>query len=140
MLSVCSCTKVMYTHEQVLSRYTNKQEVTEKFGIPTEKKINDTAEAWLYRYDRHDSFSNHSIDKFPNTQTVTVTDFGRYKRYLVFMFDQKGNVVRDDFQGVDLAVRGKNTTGTIVLVSAGALLVGGVVYGSLEIMNDFHIW
>jgi hypothetical protein len=139
LLSLCSCTKVVYTHEQVLSRYTNKQEVTKKFGIPTEKKVSDTTEAWLYRYDKHDSFSNHSIDEFPNTQTVTVTDFNRYKRYLVFMFDQKGNMVRYDFQGVDLAVRGKNTTGTIILVSAGALLVAGTIYSTVYIMDEFRI-
>lgn len=140
MLSLYSCTKVVYTHEQVLSHYTNKQEVTRKFGIPTEKKVSDTTEAWLYRYDKNDSFSHHSFDEFPNTQTVTVTDFNRYKRYLVFMFDQKGNVVRYDFQGVDLTVKGKNPGGTIILASAGVLLVAGVIYGSVQMMDDFQLW
>jgi hypothetical protein len=140
MLSLGSCTKVVYTHEQVLSRYTNKQEVTKKFGIPTEKKLSDTTEAWLYRYDKHDSFSNHSVDEFPNTQTVTVTDFSRYKRYLVFMFDQKGNVVRDDFHGVDLTVRKKNTAGTVILVSAGVLLVASAAYSTVRLLDDFQVY
>jgi hypothetical protein len=56
------------------------------------------------------------------------------------MFDQKGNVVRDDFHGVDLTVRKKNTAGTIILVSAGALLVAGVAYSTLQLLDDFHVY
>jgi hypothetical protein len=137
MLSLCSCTKVLYTHGQVLSHYTKKEEVTKKFGTPAEKKISDTTEAWLYRYEKNDSFTNHSVDEFPNTQTVTVAYFTRYKRYLVFTFDRKGNVVRCDFQGVDLTVKGKNTGGTIALITAGVLIIAGGVYGSQHILDGF---
>jgi hypothetical protein len=139
MLSLCSCTKVLYTHDQVLSHYTNKEEVTKKFGTPTEKKVSDTTEAWLYRYEKNDAFSNHSVDEFPNTQTVTVTDFSHYKRYLVFMFDQKGNIIRCDFQGVDFTVKEKNTGGTIILITAGVLIIAGGVYGSQHILDGFHL-
>ncbi|HWD89822.1 MAG TPA: hypothetical protein VG367_16940 [Mucilaginibacter sp.] len=40
MLSLFSCTKVLYTHEQVMNRYQSKQDVIGKFGMPAEKKTN----------------------------------------------------------------------------------------------------
>lgn len=125
MLSLFSCTKVVYTHDEVLSHYTNKQEVMKKFGPPTEKKISDTTEDWLYRYDSYNTITQHTIEQYHNTQTATVIDFSNYKRYLVFNFDQKGNVIRCDFQGVDLTVKKKDTAGTILLITAGAAIVLG---------------
>jgi hypothetical protein len=133
MLSLFGCTKVVYTHDQVLDNYTTKKDVMKRFGMPTEKRMIDSAEAWLYRFDRKDSFTKHSVDEYQNVQTATVTDFNRYKRYLIFVFDQKGNVIRNDYQGVDLAVKKKNTGGTIVLIAAGV----GVILGATAIvMND----
>jgi precorrin-3B methylase len=85
----------------------------------------DSAEAWLYRFDRKDSFTKHSVDEYQNVKTATVTDFNRYKRYVIFVFDPKGNVIRNDFQGVDLAVKKKDTGATIALVAAGI----GVIFG-----------
>jgi hypothetical protein len=129
ILSLFSCTKIVYTHDQVLSHYTTKPEVMKKFGIPTEKKVSDTTEDWLYRYDSINTITQHTIEQYRNTQTVTVTDFNRYKRYLVFNFDQKGNVIRCDFQGVDLTVKKKDTAGTILLITAGAAVVlGSTIY------------
>jgi hypothetical protein len=128
-LSLFSCTKTIYTHEQVLGRYQTKQDVMKTFGIPTEKKTNDTTEEWLYRYERNDSFRKHSVEEFHNIQTANVADFNRYKKYLIFTFDQKGNVIRADFEGVDLAVKKADALGTIVLVVAGA----GIVLGAAAI-------
>jgi hypothetical protein len=88
MLSVFSCTSVLYTHEQVVGRCKTKQDVMKTFGIPTEKKTADTTEEWLYRYDRQISLTPHAVKEFHNTQTVSVADFNRYKRYLVFIFDR----------------------------------------------------
>jgi hypothetical protein len=133
ILSLFSCTKVIYTHEQVLNNYQTKKDVMKRFGMPTEKRMIDSAEAWLYRFDRKDSFTKHSVDEYQNVKTATVTDFNRYKRYLIFVFDRKGNVIRNDFQGVDLAVKKKDTGATIVLIATG---VGVILGGTAILMSD----
>jgi hypothetical protein len=59
ILSLFSCTKTIYTHQQVLDRYKTKQDVSKTFGIPTEKKTSDNAEQWLYKFEKDDSFREH---------------------------------------------------------------------------------
>jgi len=120
MLSLFSCTKIVYTHEQVISLYKTKQDVTKTFGIPTEKKMNEGTEEWLYRYDKA---GPHSSKEFQNTITTNVTEFNRYDRYIMFTMDKQGNIIRCDYVGVDLAVRKNNPAGTIVLIAAGVALI-----------------
>jgi hypothetical protein len=128
MLSLCSCTKVLYTHEQVVDRYKTKQDVSKTFGIPTEKKMSDNTEQWLYKYEKDESSRERAaVKEYHNTQTATVTDFNRYDKYLIFTFDFQGNVTRCDYTGVDLAVKGKDKEATIVLIALGAVLLTGLV-------------
>ena len=124
LLSLLSCTKVVYTNEQVISLYKTKNDVLKRFNVPTEKKTNDSTEEWLYRYDRNNSFADHSLVEYPNLSTVNVKEFSRYKRYIIFMMDKRGDVIRCDYNGVDLTVRKKNTAGTFALVFVGLVLVG----------------
>ena len=126
MLSLFSCTRVVYTQQQVLSKYQTKEDVMKNLGIPTEKKSRDSTEAWLYRYWARNMFSNHSGQAFHNTQTVTVTDFSHYNRYLVFVFDQKGNVIANKSYGVNLAKKKKNVIGTLALVATAIGLFLGI--------------
>lgn len=121
MLSLLSCTKIIYTNDQVIDRYKTKQDVLNAFGIPTEKKISDTSERWLYRYDKN--FAEHDYKQYHNIQTLTVNDFGKYERYLIFSFDVKGSVIRADYTGVNLAVKKHDTGATIGLVAAGLAVV-----------------
>ena len=125
MMSLLGCTKVMYTNEQVISLYKTKKDVLKRFNIPTEKKVNDSTEQWLYRYDRNNSFADHSLVEYQNLSTNNVKEFNRYKRYIIFMMDKQGDIIRCDYHGVNLAVREKNTAGTIALVAAGLLMLGG---------------
>lgn len=53
IVSLCGCTHIIYTQEQVLDRYKTKKDVAERFGVPDQKKISDSTEAWLYIYDGH---------------------------------------------------------------------------------------
>ncbi|MFI5162639.1 MAG: hypothetical protein ACHQHN_15275 [Sphingobacteriales bacterium] len=133
MLSLFSCTKIVYTHEQVIGLYKTKQDVMKAFKIPTEKKMSDSTEEWLYRYDRNTSFTDHTIAEFPNTHTVDVTDFNRYKRYIIFTMDKQGNIIRCDYEGVDLAVRKKNPAGTIALIAGGLVIITMGYVGSQNI-------
>ncbi|MDB4919536.1 hypothetical protein [Mucilaginibacter sp.] len=94
MLSLCSCTKVLHTQKQVMSRYKTKQEVLSKFGIPTEKRISeDSTEEWLYKYNKKRAFTDHSVNELTNTKTANVPNFTMYKRYVIFSLDKLGNVV-----------------------------------------------
>ena len=138
MLSLFSCTKVIYTHEQVLDQYMSKTEVMKRFGIPTEKMTKDSTEEWLYRYDSYNTITQHSVEEYHNTQTATVTEFNRYKRYLIFTFDLKGNVIRNDFQGVDLTVKKKDPVATVALITAGVVVVlGSTLYVSNHLFDGW---
>ena len=130
MVLLFGCTRVLYTQDEVLGRYKTRNDVQRTLGIATERQVSDTSERWLYRYDRHDSFSQHSVELHRNTQTITVDDFSQYDRYLLFSFDKNGKVVRCDYTGVDLTVKKKDTGATIGLVvacTAAVLLIAVVV-------------
>ncbi len=81
MLSLLSCTKVIYTQKQVLDGYKTKQDVIEKFGTPTEKRTGDTTEEWLYSYDGHDADIEH------RAATVNIANFNLHKRFVIFNMD-----------------------------------------------------
>jgi hypothetical protein len=130
MVSLFGCTRVIYTQDEVLGRYKTRNDVQNAFGIPSEKRLSDTSERWLYQFDRHDSFNKHLVELHHNTQTAIVNDFSTFDRYLLFSFDKGGNVVRCDYTGVDLTVKKKDTGATIGLVvacTAAALLIGVIV-------------
>src|SRR6202000_3084639 len=140
MLSLFSCTKVIYTHEQVLDQYMSKTEVMKRFGIPTEKMTKDSTEEWLYRYDSYNTITQHSVEEYHNTQTATVTEFNRYKRYLIFTFDLKGSVIRNDFQGVDLTVKKKDPVATVALITAGGVVIlGSTLYVSNHLFDGWSM-
>ncbi|MGZ3753405.1 MAG: hypothetical protein ACXVB0_09100 [Mucilaginibacter sp.] len=137
MLSLFSCSKVIYTHEQVLDSYQTKQAVTKAFGKPTEKRLADSLEQWLYRFD---TFRTRPVDVSQNVQTAAVTDFSRYNRYLIFTFDRGGNVIRSDFKGVDLTVKKSDPVATIVLIAAGtAIIIGATAYVSNHLFDNMTL-
>jgi len=125
MASLFGCTKVVYTHDEVLGRYKTRDDVQKTFGIPTEKKVDETSELWLYQFDSY-SLGKHPGELYHTIPTVTVNNFGKYDKYLLFSFDKAGNVVRCDYTGVDMTVRKKNTGGTIALIG-GAVAVTAIV-------------
>jgi hypothetical protein len=122
MLSLFSCTKTLYTHEQVLDRYKTKQAVAAKFGVPTEKIMSDTTDEWLYRYEGH-RFS----DEYHNTNAASVPGFNIYKKYLIFSFDKQGNVVKRDGHGLNFTERKSETGWTIALIAIGAGLIAVLI-------------
>ncbi|MDB5135192.1 MAG: hypothetical protein JWP37_1795 [Mucilaginibacter sp.] len=130
MLSL-SCTKVIYTNEQVIDRYKTKQDLMKKFGAPTEKQKDSTAERWLYKYES-------STIESRNTNSLDVKGLGAYKRCLIFTMDLQGNIVRWDNKGVDMTERVKNKHGTVALIIVGSSLVVLVVLGSILAANSLN--
>src|SRR5579862_1651760 len=91
-LSLFGCTTVLHTQDQVMDRYKTRKDVSENFGLPNERMVSDTAEDWLYAYSSAEM--GHSIAQNKATQTATVAQFGKYRRYIIFSFDKKGNVAQ----------------------------------------------
>jgi hypothetical protein len=118
MLSLFSCTKTIYTHDQFLNRYKTKQAVAAKFGVPTEKIMSDTTDEWLYRYN-----GRKAADQYHNANAANVPGFSIYEKYLIFSFDKQGNVIKWNSQGVNLAEKKKNVVGTIFLILGGVALI-----------------
>jgi len=142
MLSLFSCTKVLYTHEQVMNRYQTKQDVIGKFGMPTEKKTDeDSTEEWLYKFDRKGAFSDHATVEQMKNKAVAVTGFSRYKRYIIFTIDKQDRVIMTQFDGVNLEERVKNPGGTVALVAGGMVLIGLMVVAAHAITFSFgNFW
>jgi len=126
VFSLFGCTKVIYTQQQVLERYKTKQDVTNRFGSPTEKLSGDTTETWLYNY-----VGRNSVTGYSNTNTK-VNDFGRYNKYVTFLFDRQGNVIRSESTGMDLSERESAPGKTIGLIlgSLGLLAIIGAIAAS----------
>jgi hypothetical protein len=122
MLSLFSCSKVIYTNEQVMNDFKTKESIVKKFGMPDEKRTGEDAEEWLYKYNRSNSFTDHSITKFPNT--INVINFGMYKRYIIFNMDLHGNVLSWQCEGVDFTERKPDPGKTIALVVGSVGFIG----------------
>lgn len=133
-----SCTKVLYTHQEVMARYTTKSDVVNRFGLPSQKREGEGIEEWLYDYGTVSTATNfgnsrtnasiysgyNSVYGNSNTNTLNVTQFSQYQRYIKFTFDKSGNVTRWD-SNVNLTER-KAAPGRTVLyvVSVVAISVG----------------
>ena len=131
LLSLFSCTKVIYAQNDVLSRYKTKNDVQITFGMPTEKQVSETSETWLYQ------FGDGKVELYHNRQTATVDNFSKFNRYLLFSFDKNGNVVRHDSTEIDLAVRKPKTGATIALI--GGIVVAATTVAAIIALQNFQI-
>jgi len=153
LLSLQSCSKTIYTHDQVMQSYHTKAAVEKQFGLPDEiREANGTTE-WLYNCDATSTFGhsktqvaingsyNGTVDSL-NARSLKVTQFTNYFNYAKFTFDSQGFVIRWDSHGVNFAKKKKNTVGTILLVTgaAGALVVlFTAVAASIELNSAFTL-
>ncbi len=138
-----SCTSVKYTHHQVMDRYDSKSKITAKFGVPTSKSREGNIEQWYYNFGQvtrsggytTNGSSNSNISVNGNIATVrttytpaTVTNWTRtYTRYLIVMFDQRGNVVNWKSKGLDYTVREKDPKKTILTLLGTAAATGIII-------------
>jgi hypothetical protein len=153
LLSLHSCSKTIYTHDQVMQSYRTKAAVEKQFGLPDEiREANNTTE-WLYNCDATSIFGrskaqiaingsdNRTVDSL-NARSLKVTQFTNYFNYAKFTFDPQGIVISWDSHGVNFAKKKKNTVGTILLVAgaAGALafLVTAVV-ATIDLSSAFTL-
>ncbi len=130
MLPAVSCTKVIYTNEQVIGRYRTQQDVAKKFGAPLERKASDTTLQWLYAFETRHAINDKSVAQSPNIATISVDEFSQYEHSIIFSFDKRGNIVHCVSQGVDLTEKKVSVGKTIALgaaIAAVAVIVASAV-------------
>jgi hypothetical protein len=133
VMTLFGCSKIIYTNDQVLSQYKTKDDVLKQFGPPTEK-ITDTVEQWLYRYQKVSKQRSEPTGymEVKNASTKDVEAFTFYGRFVIFSFDQKGNVVQWYTKDVDFTQKTFSPGRTIGLVagSIGAAVIVAVIIAS----------
>ncbi|HEY4325476.1 MAG TPA: hypothetical protein VGN20_15880 [Mucilaginibacter sp.] len=132
------CTKVVYTHSQVMERYKSKQDVVAEFGLPAEKRSGEGIEEWIYNYGAVSTTTTYGnqntnnsvngtasggVNGNSNTNTAVVTQVNQYDRYVKFTFDTNGNVLKWGSQGINNEVRKKDTVGTVFSVAGIVALI-----------------
>ncbi len=140
MATLVSCTKVLYTHQQVMDSYKTKEQVLKQFGIPTEKRMSADTEEWLYRYELKPTMSKFVVSQLENVKTNDVTEFTIYKRYLVFAFDKQGNITGQRGEGVDLTHKVRDPGGTIALVIGGIALTALAIVAGTAMAQSSLTW
>lgn len=150
LLCLCSCSKLIHSHEQVMVSYHTKDDVMKQFGVPDEKREANHLTEWLYNCDTssalHHSKTKVVINGTYNTvygslnhNTLSTDKFTLYNQYVKFTFDEQGKVVNWDSDNVNFAERKKKTGATIALV-AGSVAAATLFIFSLVAVNDLGNW
>ena len=132
-MSLFGCSRVIYTNDQAMNKYKTKDDVLKQFGPPTEK-ITDSLEQWLYRYGKVSKQPSQPTGymEVKNASTKDVEVFTLYDRFIIFSFDQKGNVVQWYTKGVDFTKKTFSLGRTVGLVagSVATAVIAGVIIGN----------
>lgn len=135
-----SCSKQIYSHEEVMRSYHTKDDVKRQFGQPDEiMLVNDTTR-WLYNCGDASVFNDtktrvkvngvFNTGSGYNTNSVSVKQFSRYDKYVKFTFNNDGKVLNWDSLGLNFAERKTKSGATIGLVAvtviAGAIAVAAL--------------
>ena len=143
LLFLCSCTKKLYTHQQVMQSMHTKDDVLKKLGTPDEVKKGEDIEEWVYNRDTvHKPGKPKKTDTIfasnAQSDTLKVIQFPRHVKYIRFIFDQQGNIAGYKSQGVDFSYVKKESFGLTALKVLGiaaliAVAVAVDVYGNSDI-------
>lgn len=150
LMSLCSCSKQIHSHKQVMVSYHTKDDVMKQFGVPDEKREANHLTEWLYNCDTssnlYHSQTKVGIDGTYNTvygslnhNTVTTDKFTPFNKYVKFTFDEQGKVVNWDSDHVNFEERKKKPGATIALV-VGCVAAATLFVVSLVAVNDFSNW
>ena len=126
-LVVCSCSKKLYTHQQVMQSFHNKDEVFKRFGNPDIKRMKDSTEVWIYNHDVSGKSSQTPVKTTPVNDTTQVSAADPQSTYVNFMFDHDGNTIGYKSNGVDLSYEKKVSDGSNNLKGLGTAAIVIVV-------------
>lgn len=135
LMSLYSCSRTVYSHQQVLQGMRNKNDVLKQFGKPDDTLKAENVEIWTYNKGelsvapkpvKTDSAENDSTSDDTLYATQPVDD----KRYIKFTFDAAGNVTGYKSNGVDAGVSKRDNFGKSLVrgleITAGIILIVGV--------------
>lgn len=142
ILFLCSCTKRVYTHQQVMQSFQNKDDVLKRFGNPDQVKEGEGIEEWVYNQDKvSDAGKSIKPDTIHATNeisdTLKATQPVKYNKYIRFIFNPDGTLAGYKSQGVDLSTVKKDSFGIALLkvLGIGALIV--IVVG-VDVYNNTY--
>ena len=146
-LSISGCSKIVYTHEQVMLSYHTKNDVIKQFGYPDQRREVLGTTEWVYNCDSASTLFNSKTKIGVNgsyngnrdsLKTVDVNEFTSYAKYVRFAFDERGNVLKYDSRGVSFVKRKANPTG-IVLIVLGSVTATVLLLGALINLDNINI-
>jgi hypothetical protein len=133
LLFLSSCTKKIYTHQQVMQGFHTKDDVLKRFGKPDEIKEGNDIEEWTYNgatiYNT-DKGKTQELSTNAIPDTLKDTQASKYSKYIRFIFDKDGNVAGYKTQGVDLTTVTKEKVGITILKVLGIAALVVIVIGS----------
>ena len=139
----CSCSKKVYTHQQVMQSLLTKDDVLKYLGTPDEVKGGNVLEQWDYYHDV--AYNPNQYTKRDTAATIRViSDTAKtlqtpyHDKYIRFLFDPQGNVTGYKSRSVDLSYSKKDSFGTAALKVLGIAALITFVVG-LEIYNNSDI-
>jgi hypothetical protein len=128
-LVLCSCSKKLYTHQQVMQSFHNKDDVFKRFGNPDIKRMADSTEIWIYNRDISGKTPQPVTKTMPVSDTTQNSTATSRAVYVNFIFDHNENVIGYKSNGVDLSYVKKVSAGTNILNALGVIAVIAVVVG-----------
>jgi len=138
VLVLCSCSKKLYTHQQVMQGFHTKDDVFKRFGNPDIKRMADSTEIWIYNHDVSGKTSQQK-NKTPSVNDTTQASAAASQNtYINFIFDHSGNIIGYKSNGVDLSYVKKVSTAKNILNALGIAAILVVVVG-LEVYNNSDI-
>ncbi len=134
LISLCSCSKVVYTHQQVLQSFRTRNDVAKQFGVPNEKITGEGIEMWTYNRDTLSAVQAvNKPDTLKNSHTaidsLKANQYNRHDKYIKFTFDTAGNVTGYKSNGVNLSTTKKDNFGKGLLNVLGVTAVVIVIVG-----------
>jgi hypothetical protein len=150
-LLISSCSKQIYSHDQVLQSYHTKEDVLQQFGQPDEIMAAPDTVQWLYNCNRTSTLAgtktrvkiNGRYNSAAGVYSVpkTVKQFSDYEKYVKFAFSKDGAVLGWNSAGVNFAQRKAKPLATIGIVVASAAVVvfiaGSIVFDNA--WDDFNL-
>ena len=143
LLLFCSCTKHIYTHQQVMQGFHTKDDVLKQFGNPDQVKEGADIEEWTYNRDKAPG-PNRTTKPDTIVATDAVSDTlkasqpVRYSKYIQFIFDHDGNVAGYKTQGVDMSRTTQDSFGIGLLKVLGITALVVIIVG-LDVYNNTDI-
>jgi hypothetical protein len=117
-----------------MQSFKTKKDLIKNFGLPTQKRQEDTYTEWLYDYGKigigstsntNTSFLNTGLPNATTANAEYVTIIKEENRFIKFILDENDNVISYTASGVDFTKKKSNLLGTLLITSS--VTVGGLV-------------